>query len=64
VELHQLPSAEQAARFTVFLSTMPGPDTVILRCQGYPDFTVMTARLGPQHGPQVAMIFEIGRAHV
>lgn len=56
VELAQIPGPEEAARFTAFLCQMPGSDTVILRCAGYPDFTVMKAALGPQHGPQVAMI--------
>lgn len=58
VELHQPPSAEQAGRFMTLLSDMPGTDAVILRVEDYPDLVVShAARLGPQHGPQVAMIF-------
>lgn len=58
VELPQVPTPEQAGRFGDLLASLPGPDSVILRVDGYDDIPVPgESGLGPQHSPQVSVIF-------
>jgi hypothetical protein len=58
VELSGVPVPDQVSRFQDLLAYMPGSDTVIVRVEGHDDITLAGGfSLGPQHSPQVSVIF-------